>query len=122
MIVHRLDYATSGVIVFARNHDALKDLHKQFRLKNKIYKRYSAVVDGCINYPEGEIDLPLGKDPIRGPPLCRVDPENGKESHTLWKLHERGNGLSHVHLRPLTGRYDYVRCSVFKPNNYCSFK
>jgi tRNA pseudouridine32 synthase/23S rRNA pseudouridine746 synthase len=105
MIVHRLDYATSGVVVFARNHNALKELHTQFRRKHNIYKRYSAVVQGKISLStEGEIDLPLGKDPIRGPPLCRVDTEFGKGSKTLWTLQERGRESSYVHLRPITGR------------------
>ena len=103
MIVHRLDYSTSGLIIFARNDQALISLHTQFRLKNKIYKRYSAIVKGNLKTFEGEMDLPLGKQ-IENPPLCKVDPIHGKESATSWALYGRHKGYSHVHLRPHTGR------------------
>jgi 23S rRNA-/tRNA-specific pseudouridylate synthase len=102
MIVHRLDYATSGVTVFARNENALIDLHKQFRLKNKIHKKYTAIVNGYLNNFEGEIDLPLGKQKD-SPPLCCVDP-SGKESRSSWSLVGRHQGKSLVQLRPHTGR------------------
>ncbi len=105
MIVHRLDYATSGLIVYARNELALKDLHAQFRNKNKVYKVYSAIVSGVISSYEGEINLPLTKDVERGPPLQKVDAINGKSSFTKWKIKEIGNNVTHVHLQPLTGRY-----------------
>ena len=66
MVCHRLDYATSGIVVFARNHDALKVLNAQFRERSKVYKRYSAIVSGIMDSYEGEIDLPLKKDGDRG--------------------------------------------------------
>lgn len=103
MIVHRLDYSTSGLVVFARNDKALSDLHTQFRLRNKVFKQYSAIVKGYLDYFEGEIDLPLGKQK-NCPPLCKVDPLGGKDSFTTWILHGRNKGKSHVHLRPHTGR------------------
>lgn len=109
MIAHRLDYATSGIIVYARNADALSSLHNQFRYK-KVYKRYSAIVNGYLQHFEGEINLPLGKDIERGPPLNTVD-INGKHSLTYWKLHERcaKRNMSHVHLYPQTGRTHQLR-------------
>lgn len=103
MIIHRLDYATSGLIVYARNEFALKDLHSQFRSKNKVYKVYSAIVNGIISSYEGEINLPLCKD-IERPPLCKVDTINGKDSFTKWKIKEIGKNATHVQLQPLTGR------------------
>jgi tRNA pseudouridine32 synthase/23S rRNA pseudouridine746 synthase len=103
MIVHRLDYATSGVVVFARNDQALTNMHKQFRLRNCIYKRYSAVVKGYLSNFEGEISLPLSKQ-IDNPPLCCVDSISGKGSDTSWLLIARHGGRSHVHLLPHTGR------------------
>mmetsp|Transcript_19852 Transcript_19852/g.27317 ORF Transcript_19852/g.27317 Transcript_19852/m.27317 type:complete len:180 (+) Transcript_19852:226-765(+) len=77
MVVHRLDYATSGIVVFARNPDALRNLHTQFRIPGKIYKEYTAVVSGRMATLEGEIELPLGKSLSRGPPFCEVMPPNG---------------------------------------------
>ena len=74
MIAHRLDYATSGVVIFARNPDALKSLHNQFRTGGQIYKEYAAIVQGRVSSWEGEIELPLGRDLERGPPFCTVLP------------------------------------------------
>ena len=124
MIVHRLDYATSGVLVFARNENSLRCLHSQFREKEKIYKRYSAIVSGINESYDGEIDLPLGKDVKRGPPLCCVDVENGKRSITKWKVHatssfiSRGQkySFSHLHLQPLTGRTHQLRIHMSSIN------
>lgn len=104
MIVHRLDYATSGLVIFARNDNALTSLHTQFRQKDKIYKRYSAIVKGTVKHFDGEIDLPLGKQ-VECPPLCKVDPFQGKVSTTTWSLFGRDGGRSHIHLIPHTGRY-----------------
>jgi tRNA pseudouridine32 synthase/23S rRNA pseudouridine746 synthase len=118
MIVHRLDYATSGVVIFARNLESLKELHDQFRQRDKVHKVYSAVVSGRMDSFEGEIELPLGKDIERGPPFCRVtapiggDPgeavnkySRGKYSLTHWRLHQLGNDSSLLLLTPKTGRY-----------------
>jgi tRNA pseudouridine32 synthase/23S rRNA pseudouridine746 synthase len=111
MVVHRLDYATSGVLVFARNIDALRQLNKQFRSKHykPIYKRYSAVVEGCMPDFEGVVDLPIGKDPVRGPPLCRIDVDFGKECLTHWQVRDCHGGLTHVQLFPKTGRTHQLR-------------
>ena len=109
IVVHRLDYATSGLVLFARNDLALCELHKQFRLKGHIYKRYAAVVKGYIHGTEGEMNLPLGRDPVRGPPLWRVDPDHGKPSLTSWTRVGHGNGRTHVHLWPQTGRTHQLR-------------
>ena len=103
MIVHRLDYATSGLVIFARNDNSLTSLHTQFRQRNKVHKRYSAIVKGNVKFFDGEIDLPLGKQ-VECPPLCKVDPFQGKVSTTTWSLFGRNGGNSHVHLIPHTGR------------------
>lgn len=106
MIVHRLDYATSGVIIYARNDETLKMMHAQFRRTDRVYKRYCAVVAGQLPSMEGEIDAPLGKDLDRGGPYCKVDVSQlGKESRTLWHAHKIGRSVSFVHLTPKTGRF-----------------
>lgn len=92
----------------ARNLDALRVLNKQFRQRNQIYKRYSAIVSRnatlLSGHGEGEISLPLGKDSARGPPLQCVDVMEGKESVTHWRVVALSNNLAHVHLFPKTGR------------------
>ena len=81
MIVHRLDRDTSGVLLLARNDDALKRLHNEFKNKARVRKTYVALVCGhlasgessrsCVARDEGEIDLPLVRD-IERPPFMRV--------------------------------------------------
>ncbi len=72
-IVHRLDMATSGLLVFARHKEALKDLHKQFR-EGTVDKAYEAVVAGSIEGERLTIDVPIGKDWAL---LCeRMQPSN----------------------------------------------
>ena len=81
MVVHRLDRDTSGVLLFARNDNALKQLHNDFKDKNrkKVNKKYVALVCGHMNnqsntgtaVSEGEINLPLVRDMER-PPFMRV--------------------------------------------------
>lgn len=104
MIVHRLDYATSGVIVYARNEWSLSHLHAQFRATGKVKKSYLAIVDGNIPNDEGEVDLPLGKDSQRGSPFCCVDLVDGKRSKTFWQVKQRSATATLVQLFPLTGR------------------
>lgn len=110
LVVHRLDYATSGVIVYARNVDALTALHAQFRMK-KTYKRYSALVHGIFRHSlDGEIDLPLSKD-FDNRPLNKVSWDNGKRSVTEWSvvMSDNANNITHVYLRPITGRTHQLR-------------
>lgn len=80
MIVHRLDRDTSGVLLLARNDEALKRLHNDFKNKARVKKTYVALVCGhltaqssgsCVAIDEGEIDLPLVRD-IKRPPFMRV--------------------------------------------------
>jgi tRNA pseudouridine32 synthase / 23S rRNA pseudouridine746 synthase len=109
MIVHRLDYATSGVLLFARNEHALKDIHRQFREKNLIFKRYTAIIAGVPSSLEGQIDHPIGRDQIHGPPLRCVDVTLGKPSLTNWVVQGRGTNQTYVQLTPLTGRTHQLR-------------
>ena len=75
LVVHRLDMDTSGVVVYALSELALKQLHKDFRRSdhenNRVKKTYEALVCGHVATWEGEIDLPLERDPNR-PPFMRV--------------------------------------------------
>lgn len=107
MIVHRLDYATSGVLIFARNDFALSDLHKQFRIKNRVFKSYIARVDGRVASFEGEIDLPIARDTARGGPYFRIDPvaNDAKPALTRWDVLGWNENSTDVRLRPITGRY-----------------
>eukprot|EP01039_Chlorochromonas_danica_P000152 gene152-161_t len=112
LIVHRLDYATSGIVLFARNLNALRYLHKLFRTGHSIQKRYKAIVSGVPSSFEGEIDLPLGKDLEKGSPFCKVDvTERGKHSLTQWRLAAVADDRRHsmLDLLPKTGRTHQLR-------------
>jgi len=106
-IVHRLDRATSGVIICAKNQAALGFLQKQFQDRS-VKKTYIAKVTGHLKNPEAIIDLPLGRNPKK-PQTFRVDAK-GKEAVTQYKVKEVfRDGSSLVELKPMTGRTHQLR-------------
>jgi tRNA pseudouridine32 synthase / 23S rRNA pseudouridine746 synthase len=107
LVVHRLDMATSGLLLFARGKEHQRTLSLAFA-ERRVDKRYLAVVAGEMAQDEGEIDLPLIADwPNR--PLQKVDPANGKPSRTRWRVLSRQHGTTRVALEPLTGRSHQLR-------------
>lgn len=107
LTVHRLDMATSGVMVFARNKAAQRHLGLQFERRH-LAKTYIAVVDGIVAANEGHIDLPLRADwPNR--PLQMVCHEQGRPSQTDWRVLERMSDKTRLELTPLTGRSHQLR-------------
>jgi tRNA pseudouridine32 synthase / 23S rRNA pseudouridine746 synthase len=113
-IVHRLDQATSGLMVFARSLAALRDLHAQFRA-GTVDKAYEAIVQGDVMLGKPKqasfsIDLPLGADwPNR--PKQKVDLESGKPSTTQVEVlsFDAVANTSRVKLIPITGRTHQLR-------------
>ncbi|MFK5986327.1 MAG: pseudouridine synthase [Pseudomonadota bacterium] len=81
-IVHRLDWETSGLMVFARNKNAQKVLNLQF-MNREVEKQYQAMVFGKLA-GRGKIDFPLIADWERRPKQ-KVDYEVGKASSTYWQ-------------------------------------
>lgn len=107
LIVHRLDMATSGMLLFARGAEMQRRLSQMFR-EHEIQKRYVAVVSGSLEPLSGEIDLPLISDwPNR--PRQKVDHFAGKRSLTRYRLLENSAGTSRVELEPITGRTHQLR-------------
>jgi len=106
LTVHRLDMATSGLMVLARGAEAHRMLSKAFA-ERRVVKRYLAVVAGEAP-DEGVVDLPLICDwPNR--PRQMVSHEFGKPSLTRFRTLERGQGVSRVELEPVTGRSHQLR-------------
>lgn len=108
LVVHRLDMATSGLMVFARGAAMQSRLSQIFR-EREVQKRYIAVVAGRVA-PAGEIDLPLLVDwPSR--PKQKVDCESGKPSLTRYRLlaHDAETDTSRLELEPVTGRTHQLR-------------
>ena len=109
LVVHRLDMATSGLMLFARGAAVQRLLSIAFA-ERAVAKRYLAVVQGCVADPHGDIDLPLGADwPNR--PRQQVDTANGKPSLTRYRvLHvDTAAQTSRLELEPVTGRAHQLR-------------
>lgn len=130
MVVHRLGFDTSGLVVFAKTEDALRGMNTEFR--NRLVTRtYEALVCGHLEDEEGTIDLPLMRD-YQYPPFMRVSTEEKqreligltvedvgrrvleapKDSLTKFQVIETeqfsGNPVTRVTLTSISGRYAIV--------------
>ena len=106
-LVHRLDMATSGLMVFARNAHAHRHLGLQFERRH-VEKTYLAHIWGKLKTQTGRVELPLICDwPNR--PLQKVDFEVGKKASTEWEVLEEWDDHSIVRLYPHTGRSHQLR-------------
>ncbi len=106
-IVHRLDMATSGVMVLAMHARAQRHLGLQFERRH-VVKTYIAIVAGPVQGQSGEIDLPLICDwPNR--PLQKVCHETGRQALTRWERLTCSERTSRLRLRPETGRSHQLR-------------
>ena len=107
LTVHRLDMATSGLLLIARSKDIQRALSGQFE-RGEVQKSYLADVWGAPAPASGEIDLPLITDwPNR--PLQKVDHDIGKPSRTLYETLVVSGGNARLKLTPLTGRSHQLR-------------
>lgn len=106
LLVHRLDRATSGVVILAKDPETQKFLRKQFQ-DRKTHKTYYAVIEGVPKLLEAKIDLPIARD-LKHPTTFRVDP-NGKASETYYRVLKSNNNYSLVELKPTTGRTHQLR-------------
>jgi len=105
-VIHRLDQATSGIMIFALNGKAQSHLAKQFQHR-ETFKVYEARVKGQLPANQGAIHLPLICDwPNR--PKQMVSSE-GKPALTHWQCIELNDGWSRVRLIPHTGRSHQLR-------------
>jgi tRNA pseudouridine32 synthase/23S rRNA pseudouridine746 synthase len=107
--VHRLDMATSGLLLFARGAAMQRALSVLFETR-EVVKHYEAVVNGIVGEDDGEIDLPLLADwPQR--PRQKVDRLHGKPSLTRFHVLHRdvATRTTRLALQPLTGRTHQLR-------------
>jgi 23S rRNA pseudouridine955/2504/2580 synthase len=109
-LVHRLDKDTSGVLLLARTARAAAFFAKAFsgRTARKVYW---AIVVGVPEIRDGQIDLPLAKQPGTGGEKMHVEEgEAGLAARTRYRVIERaGNRAAWVELQPLTGRTHQLR-------------
>jgi tRNA pseudouridine32 synthase/23S rRNA pseudouridine746 synthase len=111
-VVHRLDMATSGIMIMALNKPAHVAISRQFE-QRKTQKSYLARVWGLVKQNEGSVDLPLISDwPNR--PKQKVDHENGKKSLTHYRVLSHNDSTDEqastfLELTPITGRSHQLR-------------
>ena len=110
-VVHRLDMATSGLLVAARSMDVFKAMQGLFASR-EVEKRYVALLNGVPQQCEGEITLPLMPD-YDHRPCQKVSFEEGKPAKTIFKLLRNVQcGCSEcalMSLQPVTGRTHQLR-------------
>ena len=110
LVVHRLDMATSGLLVMARGLEAQRAVSAAFE-RRLVAKRYVAVVAGMLPVDEAWqcIDLPILVDWPRRP--LRTIHAQGQASQTRWRCvaHDTQNQTSRLELEPLTGRSHQLR-------------
>ena len=107
MLVHRLDMATSGLLIAAKTKETHQFLQGQFE-RQTVEKRYIALLDGTIAKNEGLISLPLCLDPTDRPRQI-VSVEFGKPAVTEFKVLDRLDDKTLVAFFPRTGRTHQLR-------------
>ena len=109
MIVHRLDMATSGLLLVAKTKEVHQALQAQFENRT-IKKRYIALLDGEVERPEtsGRIELPICLNPLDRPRQM-VSEVHGKPAVTDYRILEITGGRTRVAFYPVTGRTHQLR-------------
>ena len=110
-IVHRLDKDTSGLMVIAKTDQALSFLQKEFR-ERRVEKNYLALVTGNLPEDRGEINLPIGRHPVKRK-LMAINYETGKPALTLWKVQKRFKEVCLVEIGLKTGRTHQIRVHFY---------
>lgn len=105
-IVHRLDRATSGVIICAKTPEAMSHLQKQFS-QRKVKKTYQAVIKGAPDVKKAVIEVPIERNP--SDPKTFRPGNSGKPAITEYEVAEEGQSYSRVILKPTTGRTHQLR-------------
>lgn len=110
-VVHRLDMATSGVLVATKSMEMYKAMQALFAAR-KVRKEYIALLEGVPRMNEGTVTLPLSAD-YDNRPRQRVDYVTGKEAVTRYRVLEtvdyNGKKCALVRFEPLTGRTHQLR-------------
>ena len=114
MIVHRLDMATSGLLIIAKDKKTHQHLQAQFKNRS-IRKKYIALLNGVVPEDEGTIELPLCPNPLDRPRQM-VNTQYGKPAITYYQVLERTDKYTRIALYPHTGRTHQLRVHAAHPS------
>ena len=114
MIVHRLDMATSGLLIIAKDKKTHQHLQAQFKNRS-IQKKYIALLDGIVPEDEGTIELSLCPNPLDRPRQM-VDTQYGKPAITYYQVLERTDKYTRIAFYPHTGRTHQLRVHAAHPS------
>lgn len=114
MIVHRLDMATSGLLIIAKDKKTHQHLQAQFKNRS-IRKKYIALLNGIVPEDEGTIELSLCPNPLDRPRQM-VDTQYGKPAITYYQVLERTDKYTRIALYPHTGRTHQLRVHAAHPS------
>lgn len=106
-IVHRIDKDTSGLLMVAKNDIAHQHLAAQIK-EHSFTREYEAVVVGRLKNDEGDIELPIGRHPVKRKQMA-VTYKNSKPAKTHYRVMERGEDMTHLRLTLFTGRTHQIR-------------
>ena len=113
LIVHRLDMATSGVLVVAKTKQVHQNLQAQFKNRS-IGKRYIALLQGSVSQDAGTVELPLCPNPLDRPRQM-VHTGYGKPAVTDFEVLERKDNRTRIAFYPRTGRTHQLRVHAAHP-------
>ena len=105
-IVHRLDKATSGLIICAYEEDFFNYIKEEFASRS-VHKRYFAFVENTISTDIGKIDAPIGVDPKNKARQKVI--KNGRDSITEYQVIERRSNFNQLDVELVTGRKHQIR-------------
>ncbi len=107
-IVHRLDKDTSGILITAKDADALSWLQNQFQSR-RVKKEYIAIVCGHPKEPHGSIKTGITRDSRNRKKFTTTDPDKGKFAHTIYKCIACYGPYSLMRVKLKTGRTHQIR-------------